>query len=85
MIGDLIPAPPVPAKDDDPLNWWPSPGAEPDINPTPPPPGMTQAEWDAYALEAVLAWRKIPFREAPAEPPKPRRMRIVEPPKEEER
>jgi hypothetical protein len=28
----------------------------------PPPDGMTQTEWDAYAREAVLAWRDIPFR-----------------------
>jgi hypothetical protein len=63
----------------------PDPNAPPDINSLPAPLDMTQAEWDAYALEAVLAWRKIPFREAPAEPPKPQHMRIVESPKEEER
>jgi hypothetical protein len=28
----------------------------------PPPDGMTQTEWEAYAREAVLAWRDIPFR-----------------------
>jgi hypothetical protein len=33
-----------------------------DINPMLPTDSMTQAEWDAYVIEAVLTWRKRPFR-----------------------
>ena len=54
MVGDPVqPAPKV-------FNW--PEDAPPDVMSMPPPPGLTEAEWTAYAVEAVLAWRKRPFR-----------------------
>jgi hypothetical protein len=46
MVGDQSPEPAS----------MPSP-LEPDVNPGPAPAGVTQAEWNAYSHEAVLAWR----------------------------
>ena len=40
---------------------WPE-DAPPDIASMPPLPALMEAEWTAYAVKTVLAWRKRPFR-----------------------
>jgi hypothetical protein len=58
-----------PMVDDPPPEVSVSVERELEISPGPAPPGTTQAEWEAYCRDAVLAWRERAF--LPVDMPKP--------------